>query len=184
MNLSMYELTHALKAYYHNADKTEKIILDCAMVATGADFIGGAIPGLAIPAAIISCFGAVWAMYGMLCDALEIQLKKNVLKLLAKAALANICANLAGALIALVVAMMIPGASAFASALVTFVTIYLAGLIFLQLILKLAKTSQDLHSFSDVSQKDMEKVIHETKVGEEDLAAAKAAFEQSKTEQA
>lgn len=64
----------------------EKVIIDFAPVAAGADAVGGIISGLAIPAAIANCFGAVWVMYGKLCNIFGISLKENVLKLLAKAA--------------------------------------------------------------------------------------------------
>lgn len=174
------ELVYGLKTYYSNAEDTEKVIIDCALVAAGADAVGGIIPGLAIPATIASCFGAVWVMYGKLCDTLNISLKENVLKLLAKAALANIAANLGGALIAMFVGMFIPGASIFVSAAVTFITVYLAGIVFLALILKMAKQSSDLHTFSDISESDMEKTVNATKLSKEDLKEARKVYDRNK----
>lgn len=174
------EAAYALKEYYQNAEETEQIIMTHALIAAGADAIGGAIPGLAIPAVIVSCFGVVWVMYGMLCNTLGISLKENVLKLLARAVLANIAANLGGAIAALVASMFVPGASILASAIIAFITVYLAGLVFLQLILKLAQKSSDPHSFSDISTGEMKKMVKETKVSKDDLEAAKQAFEESK----
>lgn len=171
---------YGLKEYYSNAEDTEKVIINCALVAAGADAVGGIIPGLAIPATIASCFGAVWVMYGKLCGTLGISLKENVLKLLAKAALANIAANLSGALIAMFAGMFIPGASIFVSAAVAFVTVYLAGIVFLALILKMAKKSSDPYTFSDISEDDMRKTVSGTKLSKEDLKAAKDAYDRNK----
>ena len=72
------EITTALKDYYVRANETERIILNSALAAAAADAVGGIIPGLAIPAIIVSCFGAVWAMYASLCSTLGISLKENV----------------------------------------------------------------------------------------------------------
>lgn len=110
------ELTYGLRDYYNHADEAERIIMNAALTSAAADAVGGLIPGLALPATILSCFGAVWIMYGALCKTLGISLKENVLKLLAKAALANITANLGGALAAMFAGMFIPGASVLVSA--------------------------------------------------------------------
>ncbi|MBR6165744.1 MAG: hypothetical protein IKQ45_07465 [Clostridia bacterium] len=173
---------YKLSQYYPTAGATEKVILRSAMIAAGADLVGGAIPGLAIPATIISCFGTVWIMYGQLCSKLGISLKENVLKLLARAVLANIAANLGGAIAALLAGMLIPGASIVVSAVVAFLTIYLAGLVFLRLIASLAEKSSDRTSFSDISTHEMKKTAREMKVGKEDLEEAKKAYAENKAQ--
>lgn len=175
--MNLRELIYGLKEYYAGAEETERIIINCALVAASADAIGGAIPGLAVPAIIISCFGAVWVMYGKLCSALGICLQKNVLRLLAKAVLANITANLGGALVAIVAGLFVPGASIAVSAVVSFVTIFLAGEVFLALVLKMAKESSDPTSFRDMSTDDMKKVVSKIKLSKDDLNAAKKAYE-------
>lgn len=174
-----YAVNH-LKDYYNRAEETEKIIMNCALTAAAADAVGGMIPGLAIPATIISCFGAVWVMYGTLCSTLGISMKENVLKLLAKAALSNITANLGGVLIAAFAGMFVPGASALVSAAVSFITVYLAGVVFLQLILKMAQKSSDPYTFSDISASEMKAEARKVTVSTDDLNAAKAAYDRSK----
>ncbi len=169
-----------LSKHYERAEETEKIILQCAFAATVADMVGGSIPFLAVPATIVSCFGVVWVMYGRLCKELGITLKEHVLKLLAKAALANIAANLGGAIVALVAGMFVPGVSGLASALVAFIAVYLAGYVFLCLIAQMAEVSRDPHSFSDISEKEMKEKLHKTKVTTDDLNAAKRAFDSGK----
>ena len=174
-------LAYALASYYPNAKDTEKVIMNAAAVAAGANALGSAIPGLAIPATIISCFGTVWVMYGTLCEKLGIELKENILKLLARAVLANLAANLGGTIAAMLAGMLVPGASMLMSAVITFLTVYLAGFIFLQLVLNLAQRSRDPHSFSDISASEMKREVKNVKVSAEDLAAAKQAFEASRS---
>lgn len=166
----------ALARYYPNADKTERIIIECAVAAVGADMLGAAFPVLAIPATIASCFGAVWVMYGRLAATLGISLKEKTLKLLARAALSNIAANLGGLLLTFAAGMLIPGASVVSSALVTYGTVYVAGVVFLRMIEKLAESSADPATLSDISEKDMKKAVSETELGKEHLEAAKASF--------
>lgn len=173
------EITYALRNYYNHADDAERIIMNAALTAAAADAVGGMIPGLAIPATILSCFGAVWVMYGTLCKTLGISLKENVLKLLAKAALANITANLGGALVAMFAGMFIPGASILMSAVVAFVAVYLAGIVFLRLILKMAEKSSDPYTFSDISASEMKAAARGVTLTKEDLKAARTAYDAS-----
>ncbi len=173
-------LAKQLEHYYVNADQSEKIIINCAMFAAGADAVGGIIPGLAIPATITSCVGTVWVMYKKLCDNLGISIKENTLKILARAALSNIAANLGGSLIAMFASMFIPGASILVSAAVAFIAVYLAGIVFLNLILKMAENSSDPYTFSDMSEREMKDTVKQTKLSKDDLKAAKEVFDQNK----
>lgn len=174
------ELTYGLKDYYSRANEAERVILNAALTAAAADAVGGMIPGLAIPATILSCFGAVWVMYGALCSTLGISLKENVLKLLARAALANITANLGGALVAMFAGMFIPGASILVSAAVAFIAVYLAGVVFLRLILKMAQKSSDPYTFSDISSSEMKAAARGVTLTKDDLKAARTAYDTSK----
>ena len=178
-NYYLKEAVYLLKAYYANAEETERIILSCALAAAGADAVGGLFPVLSVPMLVVSCMGAVWAMYGSICAKLNISIKGNVLKILARAALANIVANLGGFLAAYLVATFIPGAGIAASALLTFATVYLAGYIFLQTLLKLAQKSRDPHTFSDIDESCMKDTIKSVKV---DQNVAKEAFAAKKKE--
>ena len=176
INISLDMVADALQVFYENADEANKIIMTAALTAAGADAIGGIIPGLAIPATIVSCFGAVWVMYGAICRKLGITMKDKALKLLARAALANIAANLGGAIAALIAGMLVPGGSVVASAIVSFVTVYLAGLVFLKTLAKMAAASSDPQGFSDMSEGDMKRAMKEAKVTREDLESARKAY--------
>ena len=176
----MAELVRLLQQYYSRAKDTEKVIIECAVAAAAADLIGAWVPGLAIPAAVVSCFGAVWAMYARLCSTLGISIKENALKLIARAALANITANLAGALAVAFAGMFVPVFSAVVSAGFVFAVVYLAGLIFLNLILRLAQKSNDPYHFSDISEADMETATRSVRLDKDDLKAAQDAYKKNK----
>lgn len=180
VRMGMREVINALEKYYENASETEKIIITSALSAAGADAISSVIPGLAIPATIFECFGAVWIMYGLLCKKLNISLKDNILRILARAALTNIAANLVGLIAALLAGLLIPGESVIAAAIVAFITVYLAGLIFLKLILQLVRKGYDPHTLSGVTQSELKKEIKEMKVSKDNLDDAKKAYEESK----
>lgn len=175
--MSNYYLKDAvclLKAYYANAEETERIILSCALAAASADAVGSLFPVLSVPMLVVSCMGAVWAMYGSICAKLNITIKGNVLKILARAALSNIVANLGGFLAAYLVAAFVPVAGTAASAMLTFATVYLAGYI-----LKLAQKSSDPYTFSDIDESCMKDTIKSVNV---DQNVAKEAFAAKKKE--
>ena len=174
-------LLNGLKCHYNNAEETEKNIITCAFTAATADDLGGAIPGLAVVTTIISCVGAVWVMYGKLCSCLWIKMRDNTLKLLARAALANIAGNLASVLLSMAATLLIPGGSIAASAIITFLVVYLAGLAFLQMVLNLAEKSNDPYAFSDISDGEMKRKMKETKFTAEDLEAAKQSFQENRS---
>lgn len=175
-------LMDSLKKYYPDAEATKKIILNCALVAAAADAAGSIIPGVAVIAVITSCFGAIWVMYGKLCSALNITLKKNTLKLLARAAISNIIVNIGSAIIAFVASLLIPGASIVISAMIIFVSVYCAGYLFLNMISKLAIKSRDPNAFTDISVVEMKKCIKEQKLTKEDLEDATNVFRENRSD--
>lgn len=185
MSIKAYQLKPVAKElgkYYDKAEDTTKIIINCALVAAGGAAAGGIFPAIAVPITIGSCFAATWTMYVKLCKKLDISLSENTLKLLARAVISNIASNLVGELIAMVAAMFVPGGSVAASAVVMFVTLYLAGVIFLNLILRLAQKSGDPHNFSGISADELKKEAANIKMTKEDLQAARTVYEENKAE--
>lgn len=174
-NGTIHALSHGLAHYYNQADDLEKVIIGAATVAAAMDATASAIPGLALPATVIGCFGTVWVMYGTLCKKLGISLKEKTLKLIGKAVLANIAANLGGLLIGEVVGAFIPYFSVLASAAISFITVYIAGKIFLNLILDMAQRSTDLVAFSDISADEMADFVAQDRISKDDVREAKAA---------
>ena len=172
--LSMEETLNGLSKYYPKAEDAEVVVIECALTAAAATAIGSIVPGLALPATIISCYGAVWMMYARLCSLLEIKLEKRVLKLLARAALSNIAANLGGTVMVIGAGLFFPGTSVVTSAVISYSTIFLAGLVFLRLLLRMAVQSNDPSTLCDISDKELQEEMWAEKPDEADLNAARA----------
>lgn len=177
---SIETIVNDLKQYYGNADEARDIIENCALTAAAADAVGSILPVLAIPSLIVSCVGAVWVMYAQVCKSLNIRIKENALKLLGRVALSNIAANAVGYLGATLLGSMIPGASILVSAVVTYVAIYLAGMLFLAMLSGMAATAKDPHDFTEMSEEQMAKIIRASKVTAADVKAARTAYAESR----
>lgn len=173
------EVVYGLKFYYSQASEAEKIVVNAATVAAGASAVGGAIPFLELPAMIISCAGAVWAMYIRICNCLNIPIGKNILKVLASAALSNIAANLASLFAVELITCMIPGIGSAAGAAATFACVYLAGIMFLNMILALAKKGVTAEDLGAVSEKDFKSVLADQTPTRENVKEAKKAFKKN-----
>ena len=177
--MALQEVIRALTIYYANADEAEKTIMNCAVVAAGAAAVGGFIPILELPALIVSSVGAVWAMYVKVCERLGIRIRKNILKVLASAALSNIAANLISVFAVELVTCMIPGIGAAAGAAATFACVYLAGLMFMNMLLALAKKGQTAHDLENVSEETLKSVLAGQTPTKKDVKDAKNTFKQN-----
>lgn len=169
----MKEIIYALKVYYSNAEEVEKIIINCALVAAASDVVGSIIPGVALISLVVSCVGAVWVMYAEICKALGIKFSENMLKILARAVLSNLAANAAALVGGGIVATFIPGFSVAASAVLVFVCVYLAGMLFAQMLAKLAKqnngrifdlTTVDADMCSEILKSNAEAAVKDEKL--------------------
>lgn len=166
-----------LKGYYKSADEAVQTILNCAMVAAGATAVGGLFPILALPAMIVSCVGAVWTMYIKICKCLEIPLGENILKVLASAALSNIATNLIGVFAVELITAAIPGIGSLAGAAATFGCIYLAGMMFMEMLLAFAKKGKVGNDLGGVSQQDLKAEIQNHTPTREDVKDARHSFD-------
>lgn len=174
--MNMKEIAWALKAYYKEAEEAERIIMECALMAGGATAVGSMVPVLSLPAAIMACFGAVWAMYIRLCKCLGITISKNILKVLASAALSNMATNLISVFAVELLLTFIPGVSTATSALVTFACVYLAGMMFMKMILSFAKRGKAGSGLGDLSEKELEAEIKNNTPSKKDVKDAKKEF--------
>lgn len=174
--MRLNDVLRYLKVYYKGVDGVEKTIINCAITAAGASAVGGFFPVLAIPATIVSCFGAVWTMYVSLCKQLEIPIGENILKVLASAALTNLTMNLLGSIAIELVAAFIPGVGSVASAAITFASVYLAGMMFMNMLLALAKKGKVGADLNNMSQDDLKHHMQQQTPTKEDLKDAKVAF--------
>ena len=169
--------TSELMNYYTSAEEAKKIILNCSLVAAGACAVGSTIPVLAIPAIIVGCFGAVWVMYGKICNKLGISIRENALKLLARAALTNISTNLISVFAIELLSTFIPGIGTVTGSLVSFATVYLAGVMFMELILGMAKKNI---SFDNVNENELKRAMKNIEVSADDVKDVKNVYAESK----
>lgn len=177
--MSMNEILRCLKVYYKGAESAEKVILNCALTAAAASAVGCFVPVLSLPSMIISCFGAVWMMYAQLCDCLGIPFKTNILKVLASAALSNIATNLIGVFVVELLVAFIPGVGSVAGAAVTFACVYLAGMMFMKMLLAFAKNGKTGSDLDSMTSREAQSYMKKCEVSKEDVKDAKAAFDQS-----
>lgn len=175
--MRLQDAVKSLKYYYKDADEAEKIILNCAMVAAGATAVGSLVPFLALPSMIVSCVGAVWTMYIKICLCLEIPIGANILKVLASAALSNITTNLVGVFAVELLTAAIPGIGSLAGAAATFGCIYLAGMMFMGMLLSFAEKGKVGEDLKDVSQQDLKAEIKNHTPTREDVKDARHSFD-------
>ena len=175
--MSLRVISVSLATYYKGASRAEKVILESAFAAAAACAVGGAVPILALPSLIISCIGAVWTMYYRICKELGIPLSGHMLRFLGTAALSNIAANLVGTFAAELLTMAIPGLGSVAGAAATFACVYLAGMMFMNVILSLAQNGHVGDDVGDVSKRTLKDYMNDATPSEKDVKDAKSQFE-------
>ena len=153
------ELLEALNQYYDSGEyikpfKSEEIA-DCvvmhAAAAGVATMAGGVLPGVGAAAAMVASTGAVWAMYIKMANMIGAPLGRNTLKVLSSAVVSNLAMNAA----AYLAFTFIPGVGIIATGVITFATVYAAGLIFLTVLTRLFKVQrQDVDDMTSEEWKE------------------------------
>ena len=177
--MNMTKLLKELKVFYYNADEAGKMIISCALVAAGSAAVGGMIPALEIPALIVASVGAVWTMYIKLCRILHISIGDNLLKVLASAALTNIATNLIGVFALELLSCFIPGIASISGALITFTSVYLAGQMFMGMVLFFARQGKTGADLGNVSAEEMRDVLADQTPKKADVKDAKKVFREN-----
>ena len=171
MSMTLKALLIALRVYYANAEECEKIIITWSAVSAAACAAGSVIPGpVAVAALIGGCFISVWKMYVDLSLKLGLRLDENILKVIASGVIANLTANLVSLFVMELILVFIPGISIGAGAMISFSTTFLAGKMFLFLILTFAQKGKPLES---CTKTDYDEVIRDATPTREDLREAK-----------
>ena len=98
-------------------------------------------------------------MYAKVCNCLGIKISENILKFLASAALSNIATNLIGVFAAEFMLTFIPGLSSMAGAIITFSCVYLAGLMFMQMLLAMAKQGKYGDTLAKMDKEDLGDIL-------------------------
>ena len=151
-------LIAALYEYYDSGDYVvpfqSKDIADCVVAHSAAAGVSalaaGVLPGAGGAIAVAAGTGAVWTMYIRMTKMIGAKLGENTLKFIASAVVSNLAMN-AASMLAL---SFIPGVGAVACGVIQFVTVYAAGLIFLNLLTRLFKVNRmDVDEMSDEERK-------------------------------
>lgn len=174
--MSMSAELNSLSKNYASAEDVNNIIKQSAAAAAAASVAGTLIPGIAIPALIVECVGAVWVMYFRLCDCLGFHISKNTAKALASAALSNIAANLAGVFAAEFIGLLIPGLSIPAGIAATYATVYLAGLVFVKMVNHFAAKGIVGNELDNMSEDAFKEVLVKQAVDRNDVREGKASY--------
>ena len=128
---------------YNTENKIEKIILTHSVTAATVGLAGGFLPGAGAVIATVASTGAIWSMYYRLCQELGIKISQNILKTLSSAILTNIATNLGILLAGELAATFLPGVSLVVSAAACYGITYLAGFLFMKLLVNLFKAGKN-----------------------------------------
>lgn len=132
-----------------------RIVRQHAIASTAAS-VASAVPGAGTVACVIAQTSIVYTMYVRMNAHLGIRLRKNIVKSVASAVIANIATNAAtviGGIAASAVLSMIPGVGSAASAIVmcsvSYATVMIAGLVYAKTLSALAKSKRSIESMTE-----------------------------------
>ena len=171
----LYLAANELKAYYNQADDVVRAVIGHAATAAGAAALAGALPGAGSTAAAVAV-GAIVTMYVNLGNMLGIRLGKGLLKSLASAIVADLAGSVAAALVVGTVLSFIPGLGTIGAAgimgLTSFCYVYLAGILYIKMVTKIAKSGK---SIEHMSEADIQRILRQETGGIDMKAAVKEA---------
>ena len=157
-NGQLYMALRALKEYIEDAEGLERIIINHSLAAAAAAVAAGWIPGAGGVIATGIAMGFTISMYVRICNYSKITLKKNALKAIASVVVAEIAAYLAVIIAAEVILTFIPVVGnlggAVIAAVLNFAMVYIAGLLFLKMIVSVFKANKDINSMSEEELKE------------------------------
>lgn len=154
-------LLEALEQYYQSGEYLKpfkrKEIADCVIqhAAAGgvAAMAAGAIPAAGTAISLAIAMGAVWGMYIRICKMIHVELRKEMLKVLASAAISNIAINLGSVIAAELAISLIPGAGIVGAGIIAFAIVYIGGILFLQILTGLFKAN--FSDWNDLSEEEL-----------------------------
>ena len=154
--------------------------------AAAAAVASGWVPGAGGAIATGIALGFTLSMYYRLCNEMNIKLSKNKLKAIASVAIAEIAAYLVVIIAAETVLTFIPGigslgASAL-SGIVNFAMVYIAGALFLKLMLAFTSFGKDVSSMSEDELKEAMKKEADKKTIENTYKESKKIYKEAKND--
>lgn len=146
------QAAYALKGAMGSTDEIEKIVINHSLGAAASAVASGWIPGVGGAVASGIGLGFTLSMYCRLCKNSNIPLNKNKLKAIASVAIAEIAAYLAVVIAAETLLTFVPGLGNLGASVIAgicnFAMVYIAGILFLKLMLSFTKKNRDIASMS------------------------------------
>ncbi len=158
---------YALKEYigsgeYAKPFKAEEIanmVIAHAAAAAVAAMAAGILPGAAAIIAGGIAVAAIWSMYYRIGKYIGIGFSLDTLKALAAALISNLVTQIGGVLALDILLTFVPGASIIAGGLMNFAIVYVAGLIYLNMLVGLFKAGLDP---SNLNAEELKKAYSKT----------------------
>lgn len=157
------QAAYALKDVMGSADEIEKIVINHSLGAAASAVASGWIPGAGGLVASGIGLGFTVSMYYRLCKNSDIPLSKNKLKAIASVAIAEIAAYIVVIVAAETLLTFVPGIGNLGASVIAgicnFAMVYIAGILFLKLMLSFTKRNRDIASMSEEELKSAMKHI-------------------------
>lgn len=140
------ELNPVMTQSKTSSERIERIITQhaagSAATALGAGLFTFAFPAASTVVDVLVSTGIIWTMYYRISSELGIPMSKNLLKTLGSACLTNIVANLGSVLLLELAATCVPVFGVAASAAICYAITYLAGYLFIKLLVNVFKAGK------------------------------------------
>lgn len=184
MNGMLVMAAYGLKEYYSNSDDIVKSVLNHGMAAASAAALSGCLPGAGSTVAAFVSVGIILKMYVSLGNLLGIHLGNGVLKALASAIVADLAGSVAAILAVSAVISFIPGVGTLGAATITGITsfcyVYLAGIIYIEMIGRILKSGKSVDDMSEEEWKAAAKQVSDEMNMKDAVKEAQRAYKENK----
>lgn len=178
------EAAYALKVYCHDSDEIVQSVIGHAAGAAVSAAGAGCLPGAGSTIAAGISIGIIVKMYVSLGKMLGVKLGNGVLRSLASAVVADLAGAVAASIAVAAAISFIPGIGTLGSATITGITsfcyVYLAGIIYIQMLGKILKTGKSVESMSEEELKRAMKSAAGSIDIDNALKEAKSAYKENK----
>ncbi len=132
----------------------ERIVVGHSVAAAVAGLAGGFLPGIASVIAVLTSTGSIWLMYYNICRELGLDIPQNILRALGSAMLSNLATQLAGVFLLEVALCFVPGMAIVVGGAACYGVTYLAGYLFIKLLVDVFGGGRDPQKMSEATLKN------------------------------
>lgn len=137
-----------------SSQEMANIVIDHACGAGWAAMAAGFFPGVGSIVASGIAVGTIWSMYYRISKYLDLNIGKNIWKILASATVSNLVTQLGGALVFDFITSFIPGLGIITNGLVNFGVTYVAGKMFFEALTRIFKAGYDPNTMTSSQMKE------------------------------